>query len=141
MNFVNNLIDTLEQNKILRFIVRYFQGELYLCGSALHFDKPRDIDLRLIISKENFDNFFLNSENWVKQGQSGEWKVERYIWARICVLITSILSWDLGLNIDFEIYPQIEKYKVDGVLIMKKINSKGEEETVKEIIKEVLDEL
>lgn len=122
---MDSLIDTLKQNKILRFIVKHFRGELYLCGSALYSDKPRDIDLRLILSKKNFDNFFLNSENWVKQGQSGEWKMERYIWARICVLITSMLSRDLGLNIDFQIYPQVEEYKIDGVLIMKEINPKG----------------
>lgn len=107
------LIRKLESNKLLQNIAHYFNGDVILCGSALALDTPRDIDLRLVLSEKDFITFFGSADKWTKQGQTEDWQIERWAWARICALLSYLLSSELDLNIDFQIIP----YSVVGVKI------------------------
>ena len=107
------LLHQLRNSRLLHNIAHYFNGDVILCGSALTSKTPRDIDLRLVLSKKDFATFFGDTDKWIEQGQTGAWQTERWIWARICVLLSRLLSSELGLNIDFQVIP----YSVSGVEI------------------------
>lgn len=81
-------------------------GHVYLVGSALKTLRPRDIDLRCVLTDRRFESRYGRSvSRWIEQGRTGNWAAVRWHWSRECVDLSKKLSEDTGLNVDFQVYP------------------------------------
>lgn len=91
----------------LNGIVSQFGGSAYLVGSALwKKKKPRDVDLRLLLPDDKFEELFGPVRRWVIEGETGNWTELRWNWSRLCTKLTKEACEVLGANIDFQIYPE-----------------------------------
>lgn len=72
-----------------------FGGPPYLVGSALHTKKWRDVDVRMLLS----------DEEW-KQWELGEPKNPNAKWATLCMAFSELGRKMTGLPIDFQIQQQ-----------------------------------
>lgn len=86
----------------------YYGVPVYLVGSALSGNnaKPRDWDIRIELSDEDFARRFGDPQAWETEGGTGKWTDIRWRWSDECVKRTKD-GWRMtGLNIDFQIYPR-----------------------------------
>jgi hypothetical protein len=85
----------------------HYGAHVYLVGSALEGDnpKPRDWDIRINMSDEDFAVRFGDVDTWTTEGGTGEWTDVRWRWSRECTKTTKDGWHSCGLNIDFQIYP------------------------------------
>jgi hypothetical protein len=84
-----------------------FALPVYLVGSALTKEDPRDYDLRVKIPNKEFEKrYFCDSaEQWMLRFQSGLYDESNWLWAKDNVKITK-RGWTFcRLNIDFQAYP------------------------------------
>ena len=89
-------------------IARRYNAPVYLVGSAIRRSDPRDIDIRVILSDEAFEARYGSVQDWMAQGESGQWGEIRQRWAEECETITEQARRQLGIEIDFRIEPQSE---------------------------------
>jgi len=102
--------------------VRY-RSPVFLVGSALKAENPRDWDVRVVMTHRTFYQIFaaeLNIEwgsllpeeaaahQWMQEGRTGEWTALRLRWGSECVKQGDSLCNYTGLNIDFQIQPSLE---------------------------------
>lgn len=95
----------------------YFGAPVYLCGSALRPDNPnpRDWDVRVTIPDTDFWYRFGGlPEDWIKQGETGDWGPVRWNWSRECVRNTKAGWSATGLNIDFQVYSEMSAKQYAG---------------------------
>ena len=80
---------------------------LRLVGSALSKQKPRDLDLIMIIPDLLFEELFGPVAKWRDEGQSGEYTAVRTSWNERCIRLGRMLSRSLqtALPVDFKILP------------------------------------
>jgi len=64
----------------------------YLVGSSLKRRDYRDVDVRFIMSDENYDRMFRNENGWTNP-----------LWSLMCTTISMWLEKQSGLPIDFQI--------------------------------------
>lgn len=85
----------------------YYGARIYLCGSALRDGniEPRDWDIRVVLTREDFERRFGNPDAWVDQGCTGAWDSVRWRWSEECVKESRAGYRNTGLNIDFQIQP------------------------------------
>lgn len=85
----------------------YYGVPVYLCGSALSGSNPnpRDWDIRLTLSEEQWRKRFGDPWKWEEEGGSGKWTDIRWKWSDECVKNSEQGYRRTGLNIDFQIYP------------------------------------
>lgn len=99
-----------------------YGAPVWLCGSAL-VDinaEPRDWDIRITLPDEDFaakygggnmalaaDGQFAVLWQWVNEGTTGDWTKLRLRWSDDCVKRAREGWKSTGLNIDFQVYPQM----------------------------------
>lgn len=87
-------------------MANFYRLPVYLCGSALAEAnmKPRDWDIRIEMTHEDFSRRFGDAWKWEEEGAIGDWSDVRWHWSDECVKRTKT-GWRMtGLNIDFQIY-------------------------------------
>jgi predicted nucleotidyltransferase len=90
--------------KVENLIVKY---PVYLVGSVLKKDNPRDIDILCVIPDDDFEKIFnLKPNQWKEEGKTGNWSNERYRWGSKCIAIAGILAKRLNSNVDFKFIPE-----------------------------------
>lgn len=101
------LIRLLEACRELR-VGEKFGYPVELIGSALHKSDPRDYDLRILMSEEDFRfHFALAPSDWQKEGREGKaWSELRLTWSLRCTDWSKRLSERSGCNVDFQIWPR-----------------------------------
>ena len=102
-------------------IANKLQCPIYLVGSILFKKNYRDIDIRAIMPKIQFENLFGKIEQYNNEENTGKWtKGCKLKWSIICINI-----WKEFFNsnpiIDFQINYE-NQYKEQKILISKKIN-------------------
>lgn len=88
--------------------LRGLYGEpVYLVGSALlePNTKPRDWDIRIELPDDVFSVKYGNIDDWITEGENGNWSQVRWRWSDDCVKQSRKISAALGLNVDFQVYP------------------------------------
>jgi hypothetical protein len=68
-------------------------GSTYLVGSALYTEQYRDVDVRVILSDEEFDAIFAGRV---------------FLWSLLCLSVSSYLTEVSGLPVDFQIQRSTE---------------------------------
>ena len=81
---------------------------IWLVGSALsgRNPNPRDWDIRIVVSDEDFRKRFGEPHEWEIEGVTGLWTNVRWLWADECVKRTMDGWYRCHLNIDFQVYPR-----------------------------------
>lgn len=92
-----------------------YGGHVYLVGSALFKSNSRDVDIRVILPDELFEQMFGNPIEWMRQGETGDWSELRWKWSKVCTDETHKLQDETGLPIDFQIYPESFSKRYDGL--------------------------
>lgn len=72
--------------------LRRYDGSIYLVGSVLEKPDWRDVDIRMILEDDDFDNDFGNE----------------LLWETFCYAVTAWLRAETGLPIDFQVQRQTE---------------------------------
>ena len=83
----------------------FVDGSCYVVGSVLKRPDWRDVDVRMILSDEDFDKEFPNTL------KDGTWEFN----PRWCLIVISLSAWlkdQTGLPIDFQIQPQTHANKI-----------------------------
>lgn len=112
LKFRSNYLTVVENynlNLACEEIVRAWGPSCYHVGSSLVRPDYRDVDLRLILSDEEFSKIFpdsISDQDWGPKG-SGAWKL-------ICTAISERLARKTGLNVDFQIQSQSVADKYSG---------------------------
>ena len=86
---------------------------VYLVGSSMERPDYRDVDVRLILSDEEFDRIFLpGTDAAIQEGRLG---AGRSFWTIVCLAVSRYLSERSGLPVDFQVQRQTEaNQKHDG---------------------------
>lgn len=95
----------LQLNQACLFVARAFDSHPYLVGSSLVKRDYRDVDVRLILEDEKYDQMF---------GAQIERESRNAYWSLLCTSISMFLSTSSGLPVDFQIQRQTqanEKHK------------------------------
>lgn len=82
---------------------------IYLVGSSLAEanEKPRDWDIRIEMPNDEFEIKFGNAFDWHQEGSTGQWTQIRLRWSDECTKRTKEAWRETGLNVDFQIYPEL----------------------------------
>lgn len=80
---------------------------MWLVGSALKDGnaKPRDWDIRIVLSEQAFARRFGDSDIWQEEAVTGRWTDVRWRWSNECIKQGVWASGYSGLNVDFQIFP------------------------------------
>lgn len=96
--------------KILPQLVRianqlygYYGGPVYLIGSALYNENPRDIDIRVVISVTDFNRIYGNYEKFNEEYISGEFDTIAWKWVDDRLKRCRDLYQQTSENIDFSV--------------------------------------
>lgn len=82
-------------------------GALYLVGSALTCNTPRDLDVRLILPDAVFEKRYgCTVSQWEEEGQTGQWTKARMAWSDECVTLTHRACRSTERLVDFQVYPE-----------------------------------
>jgi hypothetical protein len=84
-----------------------YGASVYLVGSALLDcnERPRDWDIRITISDEQFQRRYGSPERWQFEGGDGQWTSVRWRWSDDCVKQSRQCSINTGLLVDVQVYP------------------------------------
>lgn len=104
---VISMIRLIEACRELR-VGEKFGYPIELIGSALHKPDPRDYDLRILMSDEDFHfHFAIRPAEWQKEGREGKaWSEPRLTWSLRCTEWSKRLSERSGCNVDFQVWPR-----------------------------------
>lgn len=85
----------------------YYGADVWLVGSALKDGnaKPRDWDIRIVLSELAFTRRFGDPKTWQEEGITGRWTDVRWRWSNECIKQGLWASGYTGLNVDFQIFP------------------------------------
>ncbi len=85
-----------------------YGAPVYLVGSALNDAnaEPRDWDVRITLSDRSFAARYGSVEQWIREGETGNWTSVRWCWSADCVKQAKHMAGNTRLNIDFQVYPQ-----------------------------------
>lgn len=121
-NTQGKMIMTKEVIKFAEAVSCKLECDVYLVGSALFKDDPRDIDIRAIMPIKQFEDKFMPVEQFEEESVSGNWSDKRYYWVKItkdCWKLEKITG-EIHPILDFQIHYE-GKYKEDVlILAMKK---------------------
>ena len=83
----------------------------YLVGTAAQGKRGRDVDIRLMLPDDQFDQLFPDATH-----PGGRYKIEgNALWALLCAALSDLARARTGLPIDFQIQRQTEaNTKYDG---------------------------
>jgi hypothetical protein len=89
------------------FLYGYYGIPVYLCGSALRDDNddPRDWDIRIRMSAEQFERRFGSVDKYLEEMNTGMWTRVAHRWSAECVKRSKEGWGHTHLNIDFQIDP------------------------------------
>ena len=79
----------------------YYGGEVYLVGSALQKENSRDIDIRVIVTQEDFERLFGKYSDFSMEFNSGVFSITAWRWVEDRLKRCRDLSKRTGENIDF----------------------------------------
>jgi hypothetical protein len=72
----------------------------------LHSESPRDIDIRIVISDEQFEARYGNVLDWIDDGWSEVWREPRQKWARDMAKLSQDVTRITKQNVDFQVYSE-----------------------------------
>lgn len=101
-------------NNVAAVLNEAFGYHNYLVGSSIERRDFRDVDIRCILSDEEFDRLF---QPYLPQTISGQTLINYATnarWSLVCSAISEWLSSRTGLKIDFQIQRQTEANTEDG---------------------------
>lgn len=88
-------------------------GRLIIVGSTLRKDRPRDLDIVLLVPDREFARRWLPARQWQREGESGDWSDDRWLWAADTLRLARVLARRLKrtmkretpIGLDFKIVP------------------------------------
>ena len=83
-----------------------FGYPVYLVGSSLHTEYPRDIDIRITLPDEIFIARYGLINEWISDTWKPVWGVTRQNWARDMAKLSLDATTSIRLNIDFQVEPE-----------------------------------
>ena len=88
---------------------KFYRAEVYLVGSALTKERPRDLDIRVYLGPGVFKRRFgIGDKKFYKEGATGQWSAARYRWSRHCTAVAHSMSVYLKVNVDFQVRPAFD---------------------------------
>ena len=90
-----------ELKKIGNQMYAYYGGPVYLIGSSLEKEQAKDIDIRVIVSVEDFERLFGSYDAFISEYQSGDFGLVTWRWAENRLKRCRVLSAQTKQNIDF----------------------------------------
>lgn len=87
-------------------IASRFDAKVYLVGSVLYSDDPRDVDIRVVIPDDLFEARYGSVLEWIDETWRTPWGECRQKWSRDIRKIGNDLARIYHLNIDFQIDPE-----------------------------------
>lgn len=90
----------------------YYGGPVYLVGSSLDKEDPRDVDVRVVVSPEDFQRLFGTYEDFAKEYNSGQFGQCCWRWSEDRLKRCRQAFMETGVNIDFSCYAA-EMWKAD----------------------------
>jgi hypothetical protein len=82
-----------------------FGAPVYLVGSTLTEDAPRDVDISIVLSDEDFAGRYGDVQQWDSEMYGIEWGEARQRWAEDQVKLTRHLVTGYRMNVDLKIEP------------------------------------
>ncbi|WP_221039213.1 hypothetical protein [Gelria sp. Kuro-4] len=109
----------IKLDAVARTLARKYSCPIYLVGSALNTDTPRDVDILAIMPDDEFAKRYGSVKEWVQQGETGDWGEARWRWSRECTRQTKQLWRVTDMKIDFQIQPEsyANSYKAPKLLL------------------------
>ena len=98
--------------RIANQLYGYYGGPVYLVGSALTDENPRDIDIKVVVSRKDFERLFGNYDHFAVEYSTGEFGDVAWKWVDDRLKRCRILSEEIGQNIDFGCYSE-EMWRTD----------------------------
>jgi hypothetical protein len=83
-----------------------FGYPVYLVGSSLHSENPRDVDIRIMLPDEVFEARYGDVYDWMAEGYRPVWGETRQKWARDMGKLSMEATLCIRQNIDFQVYPE-----------------------------------
>jgi hypothetical protein len=82
-----------------------FGAPVYLVGSTLTEENPRDTDISIVLSDEEFAARYGDVQAWDREMYGIEWGAGRQRWAEDQIKLTRYLVTGYRLNVDLKIEP------------------------------------
>ena len=82
----------------------YYGGPVFLIGSALEKEEPRDIDIRVVVTKEDFERLYGKYEDFSKEYVSGEFGPCTWSWVEDRLKRCRLAYAETNANIDFCVF-------------------------------------
>ncbi len=103
------------------WVAARFGRPVYLVGSSLVLPMPRDVDVRCVVSTEEFTARYGDPEAWSKAQWWPNTNDGSLLYAADMWEITREVSLKLQLNLDFQVQPPLEarRYKLPRIRIDK----------------------
>jgi hypothetical protein len=101
-----------------------FGHPVYLVGSCLNSDSPRDVDIRIILPDDEFEGRYGSVAQWREDAWCSEWREPRQKWAKDMAKLSREISKIYVVNVDLQVYPKSysdkyfserERYRIDTI--------------------------
>lgn len=107
-------MQTKEGLKIIQLTCSGFANQMYcrygqpvfLVGSSLNNDNPRDVDIRVTLPDDVFEARYGSVKEWREDTWRNEWREARQKWANDTAKLSSFASVCVKMNIDFQVIPE-----------------------------------
>lgn len=103
-HYILNLLPQL--TKLANQWYGYYGGPVYLVGSALDKEDPRDIDIRVVITNQDFERLFGKYEDFVVEYNSGKFGSCSWRWVEDRLKRCRTGYVETNANIDFSCYAE-----------------------------------
>jgi predicted nucleotidyltransferase len=113
------------ENRLVRWanaISAFYGFPVYLVGSQLTKDNPRDVDVCVVLPDDVFEVRYGNVDKWIDEGASGLYSELRWGWAddvvKKCMHGREATKLEIDLKVipekyDKEHYKDLSKYRLD----------------------------
>ena len=114
-------IQCLQSDRLERYVnhlASFYGHSVYLVGSQLYKEDPRDVDIVIIIPNSEFVLRYINQfetightdeekcEQWTLRYQSGLYNESNWVWAKDVSNKCLQAMKNIQMNIDFKVYPE-----------------------------------
>ncbi len=95
-----------ELKRIGNQMYAYYGGPVYLTGSSVLKEDARDIDIRVVVSIDDFNRLYGSYDKFAKEYTSGNFEATTWKWTDDRLKRCRILSQQTGENIDFCVWAE-----------------------------------